>query len=395
MLRASHILQLIALCLLAVGVVFVHSAGMRIGRPVDASTWVTSRHTLYAALAMLAMFVGSRINIRHVMACRGIHNPLPYLLLLSLGLLMLVWAPGVGRDVGGANRWLSIAGVSFQPSELLKWVMIPTVAWWCTRHTGDMRRFFSGLMPVLGVIAVVCGAIVIEDLGTAALIGAVAVALLVAGGARLWHLAMLAPFAVAMLVAAIFTAPYRVARLTAFLDPWADPAGIGYHPIQSMLAVAGGNVTGRGLGAGVQKFGYLPEDTTDFVFAIVCEELGLPGAVVVIGLFIALLWVGLSIVRHTPDLFGRLFGLGIVLTVGAQAAINLAVVTVVVPTKGIALPLVSAGGTGWVLTGFCLGLLASLDVARRYEQEDDSQYVTAELDEADSSDHRASLIPVA
>ncbi len=208
----------------------------------------------------------------------------------------------------------------------------------------------------------------IEDLGTAVLIGAVALCMLVAGGGRLWQLALMLPLAVAGIVAAILESPYRVRRLTAFLDPWADARGTGYHPIQSMLAFAQGGVEGAGLGRSVQKY-YIPEDTTDFVFPIIAEELGLLGAGLVIGLFLAILWIGLGIARDSDSAFGRLVAIGVLVTVGLQAVINLAVVTVVVPTKGIALPLISAGGTGWVFTAFALGLVASLDNARAVREE--------------------------
>jgi len=160
---------------------------------------------------------------------------------------------------------------------------------------------------------------------------------------------------------AILASPYRVARLTAFLDPYADPQGTGYHMIQSMGAVAGGGFFGRGLGHGLQKFGYLPEDRTDFLFAIICEELGTPGAALVVFLFAGLLLAGLAIVRREPDRLLRLMGVGVITTVGLQAVINLAVVTGLGPTKGIALPLVSSGGTGWILTAFSLGLLVAID----------------------------------
>ncbi|MHC4218507.1 MAG: FtsW/RodA/SpoVE family cell cycle protein, partial [Planctomycetota bacterium] len=157
--------------------------------------------------------------------------------------------------------------------------------------------------------------------------------------------------------------------LRAWWDPYRDPQGIGYHVIQSMTTVAGGGLAGRGLGNGVQKFGYLPEDTTDFIFAVVCEEMGLVGATVVVGLFGGLLLCGWAIIRRTSDPFCRLLGLGILLTVGLQTLINLAVVTGWAPTKGIALPLVSAGGTGWVLTAFSLGLLVS--IGREADQADE------------------------
>jgi cell division protein FtsW len=185
--------------------------------------------------------------------------------------------------------------------------------------------------------------------------------MLLAGGARIWHMGILAIPAGGVIVAAIATEGYRIQRLKAFLDPWADPAGSGYHVIQSMKAIARGDIGGLGLGNGVQKFGYLPEDTTDFIFAIVAEEFGALGCILVVALFLTLLWAGWRIVQmqHNPQ--RQLLALGITATVSLQAMINLLVVTGLAPTKGIALPLVSSGGTGWILTALMIGYLASLD----------------------------------
>lgn len=241
-----------------------------------------------------------------------------------------------------------------------------------------MEKFTTGLAPALVAVGGACGLIIIEDLGTAALIAAVCVLMLLAGGARWWQLALAGVPGLAAVVLAILHSPYRLARLTAFLDPWADPQGTGYHPIQSMIAFATGGVTGKGLGNGIQKFGYLPEDTTDFIFASICEELGISGALMVAAFFLVIIWTGLAIIRRCDHPFSRLVGLGVVLTVGLQALINLAVVTVLVPSKGIALPLISKGGTGWIVTAFMLGLLASLDYAA------DPAYVGEEEEEGDS-----------
>ncbi len=404
-LRPAHLIQLAVLALLGLGVVMATSAGLSVPDatattepapadpfapdaadppPSPPDAWavapldgvyrvLTSRQAIYAGLAVAVMLLAGRINVRELFRAHGVSNPLILMVLGALALAAMTFVPGMGRSVNGAARWLYLGpklwGLSFQPSELVKWVMVLALAWWCARRAGVMHRFGAGLLPPLMLLAVACGLIVIEDLGTAALIGTVGGLLLIAGGARLWQLALLVPPALGAFVAAIAANPYRVARLTAFLDPWADPRGTGYHPIQSMLAIVHGGLTGRGLGHGVQKFGYLPEDTTDFIFSIICEELGLVGAATVVGLYLAILWVGLGIVRDCRDTFARLVGLGVLLTVGLQAAINLAVVTVVVPTKGIALPLVSAGGTGWIMTAFALGLLAALDNANHLERE--------------------------
>ncbi len=395
MVRYAHMLMAAAAAMLALGVVMVRSAGMAVGDGVvePAGRWdavwqaVGGRHTLYALLAIFAMLLGSRVDVRGMFGFRrkldarpmgprsfavqakaALVNPLWLMVLGSLALVALTFVPGLGRNVNGSSRWLWVGPLSFQPSELMKWTMVLAIAWWCARRAGVMHRFFHGLVPPLLLIGVGAGMVLLEDLGTGALIGVVALAMLVAGGARWWHVGALIPLGGAAVVAAIVTSPYRVKRLLAFLDPWADPQGIGYHPIQSLLAFAHGGVTGTGLGQGVRKY-HLPEDTTDFLFPIVAEELGLAGAALVVGLLLVILWVGLAIVTECKDAFSRLVGLGVLLTIGTQAVINIAVVTVVVPTKGIALPLLSAGGTGWVMTAFMLGLVASLDNAAALENE--------------------------
>ena len=367
MLANRHILQLSASALLAVAIVMIPSAGMTVGTDGHGGGWLVglTRDTVYALMAVVAMMVGCGLSVRRLRHLRGWGNPLPWLVVVSLGLSALALVPGMGRSVNGASRWLFLGpkswGLSFQPSEMVKWMVVLALASWCARRRGVMHRFGYGLIPPLTLLGMACGLIVIEDLGTAALIGLVGGCVLLAGGGRWWQLALCAPLAISGLVAAMFHSPYRIKRLTMFLDPWVDPLGAGYHPIQSMLTIAQGGITGRGLGNGIQKFGYLPEDTTDFIFAIICEELGLAGALWVIGLYLVILWMGWSILRDSKDLFGRLFALGVLMTLGLQTLINLAVVTVLAPTKGIALPLLSKGGTGWILTAFCLGLVCGLD----------------------------------
>lgn len=366
MLRAGHILQLCVFALLGIAMVMVHSAGMAVGQDAVFSL----RQGLYAALAIVVMLIASRLDVRGLLLQHGMVNPLGWVFLLSLILVGLTLIPGVGRNVNGASRWLSVGPISFQPSELVKWSLIAMVAWWCGRRAGVMHRFWIGLAPVLVLIGVACGMVIMEDLGTAVLIGAVVVVLLLAGGARWWQLVLSMAGPAYLVYYMIANSEFRRARITAFMDPWADPQGNGYHAIQSMLAIASGGLPGRGIGGGIQKFGYLPEDTTDFIFAIICEELGLAGAVLVVAIYLTILWTGLSVVRDCRDLFGRLLALGVILTIGFQATINLLVVTVLCPTKGIALPLISAGGTGWVMTAAAVGLVVALDEANHMEELD-------------------------
>jgi cell division protein FtsW len=250
--------------------------------------------------------------------------------------------------------------VGFQPSELAKWVGVLCTAaactWWA-RRLGTFKGLFLVLAPV-GVLSIL---VLKEDLGTAVLMLGVAACLVLAAGAKLWHLAVLAPVGCVGIAGAIMMEPYRVQRLQAFMDPFGDPTGSGYHVIQSMAAIAGGGPGGRGLGNGIQKYGYLPEDTTDFIFSIICEEAGVGGALLVVCLLGALLLTGWSVLRATNSSHARLLCLGILLTIGLQTVMNLLVVTGLAPTKGIALPLVSSGGTGWLMTAFALGWIRAVD----------------------------------
>lgn len=352
------------LSLLGLAVLVLHSAKMRVdSRPITLAGFLTARETIYAAVAVGAMFLAGRLDIRALFARRIVWLPAPvFLLLIAVALCVAALVPGVGTELNGSRRWITVGfgdrAVTFQPSELAKWAVVLAMAWWAARRAGVMRRFLHGLTPALIVLAGVCGLIVVEDLGTAVLIGAVGLAVLLAGGARLWQAACLLPIAGAGLVAAVVRSPYRLERLTTFLDPGADPRGAGYQPIQMIAAIAGG---GRGWGEGIVKQGYLPAHTTDGVFAIICEELGLAGAAIVLGLFLVLIWAIVGVVRDARSPFARLLAVGIMMTVAAQAIMNIAVVTVVVPTKGIALPLLSSGGTGWVLTAGAVGLAAAID----------------------------------
>ncbi len=356
------------MALLGLAVVMVHSASLSVGDGgADLRALATSRHTLFAGAAVLAMLVASKVNLVHFMRLRGLLNPIPMLLLAALALTLMTRVPGLGHTAHGATRWLHIPigemGFTFQPSELLKFALVLAVAWWCARSRGVMHQFGAGLAPALVVVALVCGAVAVDDLGTAALIGLVACIVLVAGGARVWHLAMLSPIAAIGGVGFILAAPYRMQRVTTFLDPFSQPDGSSYQIIQGLVAIAEGGTYGRGLGQGVQKFDYLPTDTSDMLFAIICEELGLVGAAAVMALLLVVLWTGLVLLIRSRDAFSRLVATGVLATVGLQALFNIAVVTVVVPTKGIALPLLSAGGTGWIVTAAALGLVASLEQA--------------------------------
>ena len=396
MLRAGHGIALATLCLLVVGVIFVNSASLSVhgSGSTTLEGLLTSRATVFAVLAGLCLAAGAMVPVDRLASLKGAMNPVPWILAISVLGIVLTHVPGVGREVNGAHRWIALGPITFQGSELAKWGLPFALAWWCCRNSARAREFWRGFAIPLAVVSVLCVGIAVEDLGTAVLIMAVALIMLVAAGCRVWHAALMAPVAILGFVGLVIASPYRVNRILAYLDPYQDPQGIGYHVIQSMGAIGGGGLAGRGLGNSIQKFGYLPEGTTDFIYAIICEETGILGAAGVIALYVVLLWCGWMVLAATrsgtaadggmagggtadggtagaladaqgdvPALspFAQLLGLGVLATIGLQALINISVVTALAPTKGIALPLVSRGGTGWMLTCLALGLLISMD----------------------------------
>lgn len=389
-LRDRDLLTVCLLALLALGIVMVQSAAMSLGA---ASWWHWSdrgvRHALFAALALLTFITVSRFNYRILAGRSAASSPAVWGLLVAYGLCFAVLLPGVGTVVNGARRWIEIGPLRIQPSEVAKWATVLFLAWRISRP--GIERFTTGFLPTCLALGVLCLLVVVEDFGTAALIGLAAFTMLLAGPARLTHLALTVPPALAGAFAFVAMEPYRWRRMTSFLDPWANPETDGYHMIQSLYSFATGGITGRGLGNGVQKLGYLPEDTTDFIFAVICEELGLFGAGLVAVLYLTILIVGWSAARRAPDTFGRMLCFGTVTMLGLQACINMAVATASVPTKGMSLPLVSAGGSGLIITAGMLGLVYSVcrgetaDSPQRHGDTEPEEF-EAELDSDEPED---------
>ncbi|MEM7809249.1 MAG: putative peptidoglycan glycosyltransferase FtsW [Planctomycetota bacterium] len=358
-LRDRDLLALAALVLLALGLLMVQSAAF-IAEPQAGPALLDwsgrgVKHALYVALAILAFVTASRLDVGKLARSTASGSPAVWFAGIAVILAVLVLIPGVGAEVNGARRWLRLGPLNVQPSELVKWGVVLLVAWRLSRPGPfELGRGFLTLSAIVGLM---CLLVVIHDFGSAALIAATAGVMFLAGPVKLrWLAAAVLPAAGAAFWF-VWSEPYRMRRISAFLDPWANPESDGYHVIQSLYSFAGGGWTGRGLGNGVQKLGYLPEDTTDFIFAVVCEELGLFGALLVAGSYLIVITAGWCVSRRCPDPFGRLLAFGVVAALGLQATINIAVATASLPTKGIALPLVSAGGTGLVCTGFMLGLV--------------------------------------
>jgi cell division protein FtsW len=371
-LRDRDILTLCVMALLLLGVIMVQSASSAVAAEATFQwTGKGLKHLVFAVSALAAFFVVGRFD--YAILARRVdsisQSPIAWFLGITVLACMAVLVPHIGIAVNGARRWLPLGPVQVQPSEMAKWAIVLFLSYWLTHRPVDIDKFFGGFLPTLVPIVLVCLLVVIQDFGTAFLIAICSLAMLLVGNVKWHHLAIIIPPVVAAGLWFVMHKEYRWRRITAFADPYAAPQKEGYHMIQSLLSFSTGGLTGRGLGNGIQKLGYLPEDTTDFIFAVICEELGLFGALLTVMLYVGILFVAWQAVKDKRDSFGRMLAFGIGAMVGLQAAINIAVATVSVPTKGLSLPLVSAGGSGLVITCAALGLLLS---ATRFDHDAES-----------------------
>lgn len=343
--------------LLGIGLVMVASASMDLAsRNYGEPFYFFHRQVLFAVLGLLAGLVFWWVPLRRW------ENAGPLLLVLILLLLVVVLIPGVGRTVNGATRWIPLGVFNLQVSEPVKLLVVLYMAGYIVRHYSNLRLHFVGFMRPL--IALGLGTVLLllqPDFGGAVIMLAIGMGMLFLAGARLWQFAALgATIALAMSVMALAT-PYRVARLTAFLDPWQDPFATGFQLTQSLIAIGSGSWFGAGLGGSVQKLFYLPEAHNDFLFAVFAEEFGFAGVAVLIALFTLLVWRCFVIALRAErggHAFGSHVAFGIGIWIGLQAAINLGVNMGVLPTKGLTLPFLSYGGSSLIVTLAAMGLLA-------------------------------------
>ncbi|MBI4341427.1 MAG: putative lipid II flippase FtsW [Candidatus Omnitrophica bacterium] len=344
--RPKHLRQLLLLiivALLGVGTVAVYSASAMVSEVnYGGSLRFLERH-------LLSIACGAALGL----LCLS----LPYAWLRRIGrwgflvsIALLILVAIVGHEAGGARRWFQIGRWSLQPSELAQLTLVIYLADLLARRGPQLREFWSGLMPPLLATGLMAVLVLIQpDLGTAIAMGAVALLLLGIGKAKSRHLVLMAALAAVVLAVLVAGAEYRRRRIFAFLDPWQDPQGGGYQIIQSYLALAGGGLLGRGIGSSLQKLFYLPSAHTDFIFAILGEELGLLGTTAVLVLFGLFLGCGFRIAIAAHDPFSKYLVCGLVGLIGLEAMVNIAVVTGLLPTKGLPLPFISFGGSSMVM----------------------------------------------
>ncbi|MDV4152217.1 stage V sporulation protein E [Clostridium sp. AL.422] len=290
----------------------------------------------------------------------------PWLVLITIALLVIVLF--AGADINGAVRWIRLGPLSFQPSELAKYVLVLYLALLIDKRKNKIKKFGQGTIFYLCIAAVFAVLILLEkNLSITAIIMMVAFIMIFVGGAKLSHLFTLIPVGAVAGLALIFTQSYRLQRLTSFIDPWADPSGDSYQLIQSLYALGSGGIFGVGLGNSRQKALFMPEPHNDFIFAIIGEELGLIGCVCIIALFMFIVIRGVTIAVKARDNYGFLVGVGIISVIAIQAIINIAVVSGSMPVTGVPLPFISYGGTSLVFNLSAMGIL--LNISRQSKVE--------------------------
>ncbi|MBQ4526889.1 MAG: putative lipid II flippase FtsW [Clostridia bacterium] len=344
----------IVLMLLCYGLIMVFSASSASAHyEYGDAYYFIKRQFAWAIIGLGIMLIVSRISYK------TIYKYSIHLMLASIILLILV--PLIGIEVKGAKRWIGFGFFSFQPSELAKFAIIVFLARSVSVNNDALKTFSKGFLPYVFIIGLVAALVFIEPhLSGAIVVAATGFIVLWAAGAKMSHFAAIGGPALAVAVVAMVSAPYRMARVTAFFDPFKDSSGTGFQIVQSLYAIGSGGFFGVGLGQSRQKHLFLPEPQNDFIFSVICEELGFVGAALVVVLFVFLMWKGIKIASNAPDKFSKLLVIGIMGLIAVQVIINIAVVTSSIPATGMPLPFFSYGGTSLVFILAEMGVVLSV-----------------------------------
>lgn len=357
----------VTMILLGIGLVMVYSASIAIAEADKAvgnnSSYYLVRQAIFIVISLSAAFVAFNIPVTWW------QKMAPYLFLVGLALLVLVLIPGIGRVVGGSRRWLSLFVINLQPSEFMKLFAAMYVADYTVRKAAVMDSFKKGFMPMLFVMLLVGGLLLAEpDFGAFAVIAAISISILWLGGINGRIFGGLIVLLVIGFIFLIWSSPYRLERVIGFMDPWADPYGKGYQLSHALIAFGRGEWLGVGLGASVEKLLYLPEAHTDFLLAVIAEELGFAGVVTVVGLFTWIVLRAFGMAKEAIEnerYFAALLAQGLGVWIGVQGIINMGVNMGLLPTKGLTLPLLSFGGSGILANCIAMAILLRIDFENR------------------------------
>jgi len=348
--------------LISLGIVMIYSSsGVYALKYLGSTSYFLNRHLVFLVIGSILMLLSMGIDYRDL---RFVAKPL---LVFIIFLLVLVIVPEIGRESSGARRWFRVGVFNFQPSEFAKLGILIYVADFLARKRNNIRNFFQGFLPLILVLGIICALILKQpDLGNAVLIASIVLIMMFIAGTRILHVGVLAMLSAPVLFFLVFTVPYRMRRIIAFLFPNQDVQGVGFQLYQSQIALGSGGMFGVGLGQSKQKLFYLPAAHTDFILSIIGEELGLLGTLLVVFLFIAFIWQGARIAKRITDPFGYFLSIGIISMLGLQAVVNIGVSIGALPTKGLPLPFISYGGSALIFNMIAVGLL--LNISRIHDQ---------------------------
>ncbi|ENH98329.1 stage V sporulation protein E [Gracilibacillus halophilus YIM-C55.5] len=358
----DRVLVVTIIMILLFGTVMVYSASsIWASYKFDDPFYFAKRQVLFAGVGVIAMFFIAKVPYYQWLRYRA------WIFLGCLLLLVAVLIPGIGMVRGGARSWIGVSAFSIQPAEFMKLGMIIFLSGYLVNHQEKITSFKKGFLPPLSLIVTMFLLIMLQpDLGTGMVFLLTCFLLLFVAGAKIAHFLFLAGIGVIGFLFLIISAPYRINRITAFLDPWEDPLGNGFQIIQSLYAIGPGGLFGVGFGNSLQKYFYLPEPHNDFIFAIIAEELGFIGGLAVISLFVTFIWRGVLTAIYAPDLYARLLAIGIVGMIATQVIINISVVIGLIPVTGITLPFLSYGGSSLTLTLCSVGILINISQYRKF-----------------------------
>ncbi|MFC1667183.1 putative lipid II flippase FtsW [Candidatus Omnitrophota bacterium] len=357
--KESQILLVVITLLICIGIVMVYSSSSYYAyEQFNDSAFYLKRHLAHFIIGIALAAYLLRIDYKKIRKYARI------LLAVSIFSLILVFLPGVGHEAGGARRWINLGILRFQPSEFTGLFLIIYLSDVLERKQGYIKDFFRGFLPPLIASGIVVLLILLQpDLGSAFTLLVVSIVMLFASGANMLYLVPFISVSIPALYFLIFKVPYRLRRIIGYLAPWKDAQGAGFQIVQSFLALGSGGVFGLGMGCSRQKLFYLPQAHTDFIFSIIGEELGLIGTLGIVLLFSVFVWLGIKISIRAMDLFGKFLALGITVSIGLKAIINIAVSTGAIPTKGLPLPFISYGGTALIFN--IVGVALLLNIANK------------------------------
>jgi cell division protein FtsW len=348
------------LLLVGIGIVMVYSASSAFAlKKFGTDYYFLKKQVVFAMVGIVALISFSHFPYRLL-------NVLSYpLLIIALSLLIAILIPGVGYEAGGATRWLRFKDLSFQPAEFARLALIIYLAGSISKKKDKIKDISIGFMPHVMVLFVFSALIVVQpDFGTVIILGIIAWAMMFAGGVPFSQLILSFTALVPVAFIVLVQSNYRILRIKSFLDPWQYSQDKGYQIVHSLMAFGTGGLWGSGLGEGYQKLFYLPEPHTDFIFSVIGEELGLFGVYVILGLFVLILYRGISIAKNTDDRFGAILALGLTVSIGLQAFTNMGVALGLLPTKGLTLPFLSYGGTSLVMNMTFIGILMNIGASQ-------------------------------